>query len=424
MVRFRVSATKHLDIETLRIGIFNYILSKKLDKPLLISIDDTDKQNNIENIEKEILELLNLFSIDHERVVYQSENLKYHQKIIMQLMAKKDAFACFCSDEKLNELKEEAEKENKPIRYDGFCSTLSDETVLNCNAPFTVRIKEPNKKVTINDLLKGEIVFEPYEIDSYIALAHDKMPKKVYASAIDDMLYNISTVISNEEELTNSARETYTRTLLSYDTKIDYLHLPKISNNEFLNNLKWFIDEGYLPSAIANYLVIISLKVDDQIVSLEDTIKSFDVKNIISDNIVFDIDELKKINKKHIELMDNLRLSKILSYADADIGSLAKLFLDEVSTIKELKEKITLIFQNKEENNTLKDEIIELKSCIKNAPFFNNFDELKKYIENNTNLKEDEIKKTISYLILGTENGPDMNDVYPLIKNYIGEIIK
>lgn len=424
MVRFRVSATKHLDIETLRIGIFNYILSKKLDKPLLISIDDTDKQNNIENIEKEILELLNLFSIDHERVVYQSENLKYHQKIIMQLMAKKEAFACFCSDEKLNELKEEAKKENKPDRYDGFCSTLSDETVLNCNAPFTVRIKEPKNKVTINDLLKGELVFEPYEIDSYIALAHDKMPKKVYASAIDDMLYNISTVVLRDEESINSARETYTRALLSYDTKIDYLHLPMISNNQSLNNLKWFIDEGYLPSAIANYLMIISLKINNQIVSLEDIIKSFDVKNIINDNIVFDIDELKEINKKHIELMDNLRLSKILSYADSDIGSLAKLFLNEVSTIKDLKDKVTLIFQNKKENNALKNEILEIKNCMKSAPFFNDFNELKKYIENNTSLKENEIKKTISYLILGSENGPDINDIYPLIKNYIGEIIK
>lgn len=424
MVRFRVSATKHLDIETLRIGIFNYILSKKLDKPLLISIDDTDKQNNIENIEKEILELLNLFSIDHERVVYQSENLKYHQKIIMQLMAKKEAYSCFCSEEKLNELKEEAKKANKPIRYDGFCSTLSDETVLNCNAPFTVRIKEPDSKVTINDLLKGEISYEPYEIDSYIALAHDKMPKKVYASAIDDMLYNISTVVSNDGESINAARETYTRALLSYDTKIDYLHLPEISNNKSLNNVKWFIDEGYLPSAIANYLVSISLKDENKVFSLEDIIKSFDVKNIINNNIVFDIDELKKINKKHIELMDNLRLSKILSYADADIGSLAKLFLTEVSTIKELKEKITLIFQTKEENSTLKDEILELKSCMNKAPFFNNFNELKKYIENNTNLKVKEIEKIITYLVLGNENGPDMNNIYPLIKNYIGEIIK
>ncbi len=423
MVRFRVSATKHLDIETSRIGIFNYILSKKLDKPLLINIDDTDKQNNIENIEKEILELLNLFSIDHERVVYQSENLKYHQKIIMQLMAKKEAFACFCSDEKLNELKEEAKKENKPIKYDGFCSTLSDETVLNCNAPFTVRIKEPNSKITINDLLKGKINYEPYEIDSYIALAHDKMPKKVYANAIDDMIYNISTVVLKDEESIDSARETYTRALLSYDTKIDYLHLPKISNNKSLNNLKWFIDEGYLPSAIANYLVSISLKNKNQIVSLEDIIKSFDVKEIITNDIVFEIEELKKINKKHIELMDNLRLSKILAYADADIGSLAKLFLDEVSTIKELKEKITLIFQNKE-NDSLDNKFLEVKNCMKSAPFFNNLDELKKYIEKHTNLKENEIEKIISYLVLGNENGPDMKDIYPLIKNYIGEIIK
>jgi glutamyl-tRNA synthetase len=58
------------------------------------------------------------------------------------------------------------------------------------------------------------------------------------------------------------------------------------------------------------------------------------------------------------------------------------------------------------------------------ANFFNDFNELKKYIENNTSLKENEIEKIITYLVLGNENGPDMNNIYPLIKNYIGEIIK
>ena len=102
-------------------------LSNVLDKieleDLLIRIDDTNKENNVEGKDKEILETLSLFSIDYTQVVYQSENLKHHQRMAMQLLTNKKAFSCFCSDEKLKELKKEAKKELRPNIYDGFCAS-------------------------------------------------------------------------------------------------------------------------------------------------------------------------------------------------------------------------------------------------------------------------------------------------------------
>lgn len=89
MLRFALSPTKDMDLSNLRVAIFNYILSKQLNEPLLIRVDDTDKERNIEGKDKEILEILSLFSIDYTNVVYQSENLKYHQKLAMQLMSQK-----------------------------------------------------------------------------------------------------------------------------------------------------------------------------------------------------------------------------------------------------------------------------------------------------------------------------------------------
>ena len=149
MLRFAPSATVDMNIGNLRVAIFNYILSKQLNEDLLIRIEDIDKEKNIEGKDKEILELLSLFSIDYKSIAYQSENLKYHQKMAMQLMSKKKAFSCFCSDEKLQELKDEAKKDSKPYEYDGFCSMLSDETVINCNAPFTVRIQKPMDNIQL-----------------------------------------------------------------------------------------------------------------------------------------------------------------------------------------------------------------------------------------------------------------------------------
>ncbi len=95
MLRFALSPTKDMDLSNLRVAIFNYILSKQLNEPLLIRVDDTDKERNIEGKDKEILEILSLFSIDYTNVVYQSENLKYHQKLAMQLMSQKKSFCMF-----------------------------------------------------------------------------------------------------------------------------------------------------------------------------------------------------------------------------------------------------------------------------------------------------------------------------------------
>lgn len=421
MLRFAISPTKDIDTNSLRVAIINYIISKQKNEKLLIRIDDTDKEKNIEGKEKDILEILSLFSIDHEKVVYQSENLKYHQKLVMQLMAKKKAFACFCSDDKLSELKEEAKKEGKPYNYDGFCEKLSDETVLNVNSPFTVRVTKPKENIKFTDLLRGELEFTPVDMDSFIILGHDKSPRYNYACAVDDMLYDISTVIRDADYICNTPQQIYIRNLLGYDKNIDYLHLPKLTNETAVKHL---VDEGFLPSAIANYLVLLGNETPKEIFTLEEAIEWFDIKNISKDAVAFDIDKLKLINKKHLEIIDEMRLSKILGFADSDIGKLGKLFLEEVDTIKQMKEKINSIFAPKSTCIGFEEQFVELKLCLQEAPFFENFDELKKYLTDKTALKEENLLKPLKYILAGQDTKLNISDIYPLIKNYLGEIIK
>ena len=114
MLRFAVSPKSDMQIGDLRVAIFNHIVSKQRNVELLIRIDDTDKEKNIEGKDKEILEILGLFSIDYSRVVYQSENIKYHTQMAMKLLLDKKAFNCFCSDEALEQDKQIAKKEGKP----------------------------------------------------------------------------------------------------------------------------------------------------------------------------------------------------------------------------------------------------------------------------------------------------------------------
>ena len=423
MLRFAPSPTGDMHIGNLRVAIFNHILSKQLKKDLLIRIEDIEKEKVIEGKDKEILELLSLFSIDYKGVVYQSENLKYHQKMVMQLMAQKKAFACFCSNEKLEELKQTAQKENRPYEYDGFCATLSDETVLNCNAPFTVRISKPLDNIQFNDQLNGNIVDEPYKVDSFTILEHDKSPTYSYACAVDDMLYDISTVIRQNDYLSSTAKQIHIRQSLGYEKEINYIHLPSITNNDDFK-VKNLIDEGYLPSAIANYLVLLGNETPTEIFTLEDAVEWFDIKNISKTPAIFDIQTLQLLNKKHLSAMDEMRLSKILGFADTDIGKLAKLFIEEINTIKEIKLKLDSIFSTKTSCEGHEKEFKILKKCLLKAPFFNDFNELKKYILEDTGLEENTLSKPLRYLLTGQNKGPELTSIYPLIKNYLGEIVK
>lgn len=433
MLRFGQSPTGDMHIRNLRFALFNFILSKQLNEDLLIRIEDTNKEKNIEGKDKEILEMLSLFSIDYKSVVYQSENLKYHQKMAMQLMSKKRAFSCFCSDAKLEEIKEEAKKNEKPYMYDGFCEKLSDETVLNCNAPFTVRLSKPTKSIKFKDLLKGEIVYEASDIDSFIILNHDKTPTYNYASAIDDMLYDISIVIRGDDHILNTPKQIEVRKELNYDKNIDYIHLPAILNaktgermskKDDISNVRWLIDKGFLPSAIANYLVLLGSNTPKEIFTLEEAIQWFDIKKISKDAVCFDIDKLRDINIKHLESMDDMRLSKILGFADTDIGKLGKIYLKEASTIDEIKRKVDAIFSSKNSLKDFENEFKILKECLNEAPFINDYDEFIKYLTNKTKLEDKFLFEPLRFILTGTNSGPLLSDIYPLIRNYIGEIVK
>ncbi|KLD99360.1 glutamate--tRNA ligase [Aliarcobacter butzleri] len=433
MLRFAPSPTGDMHIGNLRVAIFNYIVSKQLKEDLIIRIEDTDKERNIEGKDKEILEILNLFSIEYKTVFYQSDNLKYHQKMALQLMTQKKAFACFCSDEKLEELREESIKKGIPFRYDGFCENLSDEAVLNVNAPFTVRLKKPDHNIKFTDLLKGDFDYAPFDIDSFIILRQDKTPTYNYACSVDDMLMDISIVIRGEDHVSNTPKQIHIRDSLGYTKEIKYVHLPiilnaqtgkKMSKRDDASSVKWLIEQGFLPSAIANYLVLMGNKTPTEIFTLEEAIEWFKIENISKSSAKFDIDKLRFINRKHIENLDDMRLSKILGFADSDIGKLGKLFLEEASTIKEIKEKIEPIFASKTTLGGFENEFKAIKECLQKAAYFDNYEDLKNYIVNETSLKGKNLFKPLRYILTGVENGPNLSDIYPLIKNYLGDIIK
>jgi glutamyl-tRNA synthetase len=264
-------------------------------------------------------------------------------------------------------------------------------------------------------------------------MSHDKSPTYNFACSVDDMLFNISTVVRNEEYLDDTSKQIHLRESLGYNQVIKYAHLPTIVNKQtgekiskednffYVNSL---IEQGYLPAAISNYLILLAYDTPIEIFTLEEAMEWFDISKVSKKPVKFDIEKLKFLNNEHLKMIDELRFSKILGYADEDIGKLGKLYLQQCDTIKQIKEKIDAIFAPKIAPKDLKEEFETLKQCLQNAPYIDEFDNLQKYITKEISIEGEKLLLLLRYTLTGVNDSSNLSEVYPLIKNYLGEIVK
>lgn len=423
MLRFAPSPTSDMHIGDLRVALLNYIVSQQKKEDFIVRIEDIDQEKTIEGKDQEILDLLDLFGIQYSQVIYQSKNFRFHSAMALQLLHEKKAFSCFCSDDWIEKKREEAKNENKSYRYDDACANLPAELVIDNTNPFRVRISKSQEDLTVHDVLKGNIHFYTQDMESFIILNQDKTPTHNFASAVDDMLSDVSTIIRDEELINDTPKQEHVRAALKYDKKIEYAHVPTILNNDNFT-IKTLLAEGYLPSAIVNYLISLGNQSPSEVFSLREAIEWFDITNMSQSPTHFDIELLKNINKEHLRRLDAKELSRYVGFADSEIGELAKLFLHTISTTKELKEKINTIFSNKTIPAEFKEQYQSLLGTIKQAPYFEHYNDFQDYILKESNLDNKNLSKMLHLLFVGNEDEIDITLAYKYLKNYIGEIIK
>ena len=423
MLRFAPSPTGEMHIGNLRVAIFNYIVSKQRKEDLIVRIEDIDREKNIEGIDQEIVGILELFGIEYSQVIHQSQNFKFHSAMALQLLHEKRAFSCFCSPEWLQKKREEAKEANVEYKYDDACRNLPAELVIDNTAPFTVRIARPDKAIVIQDHIKGEMSFDRDSVDSFVILNQDKTPTYDFATAVDDMLSDISLVIRDEKYLENTPKQIHVRNQLGYEKKVEYAHLPSLLGEDV--SVKQLLEEGYLPDAIANYLIVLAHKTPSEIFTIKEALEWFDLDSISDSPAHFEIEKLKEINREHLMRMDAKELSRYVGFADAEIGELARLYLNnEVVTTKALKSKIAPIFEERNIPSSFIEEVEKAAKAIKSAPYFDKYDDFKAYLLKESALQEKTLVKALHILLTNAEDGPDIAEVYKYLKNYIGEIVK
>lgn len=434
MYRFAPSPTGDMHIGNLRAAIFNYICSLQDQSGFILRIEDTDTARNIEGKDQEIIEILKRFGISWQSLYYQSKNLKFHQQFAAKLLSEKKAFCCFCSEEELEAKKQAAKDAGEAYRYDGHCEHLSDEEVLSCGKPFTIRLKKPDHALEFTDAIKGRIAFEPQNIDSFVIMRADKTPTYNFACACDDMMQGVSFVIRGEDHVSNTPKQNWIRQSLGYDGEIKYAHLPiilnsegkKMSKREDSSSVKWLLQSGYLPEAIANYLILLGNKTPREVFSMDEAVEFFDIAKISKSPAKFDEDKLAFINREHIKRASEQRLAELFEL-ESRFAPLIKFYTQEASLIPRIKEKIAAIYGAKDiphdwaaQAQALREAILNLLSS-NGAPM--EFNDFKAALSQATSLKGKSLFMPLRFLLTGAPHGPELSELYPLIRADLKEIL-
>ncbi len=413
MLRFALSPTGDMTIDDLRIAIVNFIVAQKRGEPFLVRMDDTDKVRNIEGKDTEFMQILEKFSLTHDQVYHQSEHQSIHQTLALRLLEEQKAFVCTCTN-------------TDSSTCSGTCAQMTEDAYSRLKAegtPFVVRLKAPKETICFNDIIFGEYNAIPEETGEPVILGSDATPTALFASACDDMLSNISTVIRHAWHIGNTPKEIHIKTALGYTGNTDYAHLPNIENAP---SLKQLFKEGYIPDAIINYLLLLSNPKSEQtFFTLPEAIAWFDLAQVPKTPAVFEMETLRKLNREHLLKMDDRQLSMLFGFADAAIGKLAKVYLEEekASTVSELEAAIRPFFSPKSFDGEMGEKMSILKNIIWEAPMLDSYETFEAYLVKESGLSGDALALPLRKLLTNSTEGPALDTLYPHIKSYLLEVI-
>jgi len=408
MLRYSISPKTDIDLNALTVALLNYIVSQQKQNGFFIRVEDSDKDNTDESKIQDTISVLKKFAINTEAVVNQSSNLNIYAQLATNLIKEKKAFACFC-DEEVQECSQNCQE----------LEQVEIEAKVNSGQKYCVRTVEANEIVSFKDTILEKVEASPKQIGNVLILRANGLPSNNFATAVDDMSASIDTIIDLEKNIDTTVKEIYIHKLLNYDNSIEYAHLPNIKNLDNIS-LKWLLQEGFLPDAIINYLLTLVSGEERGLFYLPDAVEWLKLSNISKEPVEFNLEELKELNRKHLENFDSVKLSKIFGFADSDIGELLKLYLKDASTIKELDEHIVATFAPK----PCTEEMQKLVDIIKSAPYIESFDEFVEYLENNSSLDKDSIIDALRVLLTGSDKSPDLELIYRYINPYILEVAK
>ena len=320
-VRIAPSPTGPAHVGNARAALFNYLFAKKNKGKFILRIEDTDVQRSQQRWTDEIIEQLKWLGIQWDEgpdiggefePYKQSQRLDIYKKYLEKLLAEQKAYYCFCTEDELENKRQEQMSRGLAPKYDGTCAHLSAEVVnknLSEGKSSVIRFKIQTKKIKFTDLIRGEVEFDTGLLGDVVIAKNLNTPIYHFAVIVDDFLMQISHVIRGEEHLPNTPRQILLQEALGFDRPI-YAHLPlmlnadrsKLSKRQGDVAISDYHNQGYLSEALVNFMVLLGWNpgTEKEVFSLAQLVKEFSIEKVQKAGAIFNLQRLDFLNGLYI----------------------------------------------------------------------------------------------------------------------------
>jgi glutamyl-tRNA synthetase len=323
-VRTRIapSPTGDPHVGTAYIALFNLCFARQHGGQFILRIEDTDQVRSTRKSEDDILAALQWLQLDWDEgpdkggpfgPYRQSERSAIYRSHVEQLLEKGHAFHCFCSAERLDELRRTQTAEKQQPGYDGHCMALGAQEVaakLAAGTPHVIRMKVPREgHCVIHDMLREDVEIAWSQVDMQVLMKSDGLPTYHLANVVDDHLMQITHVIRGEEWLNSAPKHLLLYRYFGWQAPV-LCHMPllrnadrsKLSKRKNPTSIGYYQRMGYLPEAVINYLGMMGWSMPDgnEKFSVRDMIVDFDIKRVSLGGPVFDTQKLDWLNGRYL----------------------------------------------------------------------------------------------------------------------------
>ncbi len=354
--RFAPSPTGFLHIGGARTALFGYLEARRQHGVFVLRIEDTDQERSTDASLQAILDGMAWLGLEHdEGPFYQTKRLDRYREVAEQLLASGKAYRCWCSKERLEEMRTAQEAAGEKPRYDGRCRERTDAEP---GVTSVIRFRNPQSgSVVFDDKVRGRIEIQNTELDDLIIWRSDQFPTYNFAVVVDDIDMAITEVIRGEDHINNTPRQINIYRALGR-TPPSFGHLPmihgpdggKLSKRHGAVSVMQYRDDGYLPDAVINYIARLGWSHGDQeIFSRAELIDLFRIEDVNRAASRFDFDKLAWLNQHYLKSEDpKLVADHLLWHLEQNGYDLARgprpenvvvALRERVKTLKEMAER-------------------------------------------------------------------------------------
>ena len=362
--RFAPSPTGFLHVGGARTALYSWLYAKHNGGQFVLRIEDTDRERSTQEAIDAIIESMKWLNLSwDEGPYYQTKRFDRYNQLIDEMLADGRAYKCYCTKERLEQLREEQMKRGEKPCYDGHCRCSQEHH--SPDEPYCVRFKNPTEgTVKFHDHIRGDVEISNRELDDLVIRRTDGTPTYNFCVVVDDYDMGITHVVRGEDHVNNTPRQINIYKALNAKVP-EFAHVSmilgsdgaKLSKRHGAVSVMQYRDDGFLPEALLNYLVRLGWGHGDQeLFSVQEMIELFDLDSVSKSASAFDLNKLKWMNNHYIKTLDpeyvathlewHMKDQKIDYSKGPKLSAIVKAYAERCNTLKEMADQCRYVYED------------------------------------------------------------------------------